>query len=306
MTFTPSKLGARSATITVASTGVGSPQSIDVSGMGTSTPPPAAFNYQGLWWGSPAGSESGWGINFAHQRDTIFATWFTYDHSGHGWWLAMTAARTGGTTYSGTLYSTSGPPFGSEPFDPAAVAKTAVGTGTLTFSDADHGVFSYTLGGTTQSKAITREVFAAAAPVCAFGGQPNLALATNFTDLWWIHPAGSESGWGVNFTHQGTTIFATWFTYDLNGDSMWLVVTAEQTGPGTYTGTLYWTTGPAFDAIPFDPDKVEATAVGTATIVFADGNDATFSYSVDTAKGTVARDKHLVREVFEAPGTTCH
>src|SRR6185312_17220634 len=31
----------------------------------------AAPNYQGLWWASPAGSESGWGINFAHQGDII-------------------------------------------------------------------------------------------------------------------------------------------------------------------------------------------------------------------------------------------
>jgi hypothetical protein len=26
-------------------------------------------------------------------------------------------------------------------------------------------------------------------------------------------PGGSESGWGVNLTHQGDTIFASWFTY---------------------------------------------------------------------------------------------
>jgi len=35
---------------------------------------PSASNYQGLWWNAPAGSESGWGINFAHQSDIIFAT----------------------------------------------------------------------------------------------------------------------------------------------------------------------------------------------------------------------------------------
>ena len=39
-------------------------------------------NYQGLWWNAPAASESGWGINFAHQGDVIFATWFTYDLTG--------------------------------------------------------------------------------------------------------------------------------------------------------------------------------------------------------------------------------
>ena len=39
----------------------------------TGTPPPPA-NYTGLWWASPAGSESGWGISLAHQGDVIFAT----------------------------------------------------------------------------------------------------------------------------------------------------------------------------------------------------------------------------------------
>ncbi|MGE5090318.1 MAG: S8 family peptidase, partial [Candidatus Levyibacteriota bacterium] len=55
---------------------------------------PAAPNYEGLWWAAPAGSESGWGINFAHQGDVIFATWFTYDATGKAWWLSMTALKT--------------------------------------------------------------------------------------------------------------------------------------------------------------------------------------------------------------------
>ena len=38
------------------------------------------------------GSEAGWGINFAHQGDVIFATWFTYDASGNAWYMSMTAA----------------------------------------------------------------------------------------------------------------------------------------------------------------------------------------------------------------------
>jgi serine protease len=41
----------------------------------------------GLWWAAPAGSESGWGINFANQGNVIFATWFTYDATGKAWWL---------------------------------------------------------------------------------------------------------------------------------------------------------------------------------------------------------------------------
>ena len=56
------------------------------------------INVQGLWWADPAGSESGWGINFAHQGDVIFATWFTYDATGKAWWLSMTANKIAPTT----------------------------------------------------------------------------------------------------------------------------------------------------------------------------------------------------------------
>ena len=52
--------------------------------------------------------ESGWGINFAHQADIIFASWFTYDHTGNDWWLTMTASEIVTGVYSGTLYATTG------------------------------------------------------------------------------------------------------------------------------------------------------------------------------------------------------
>ena len=54
----------------------------------------SAFNVQGLWWAT-GGTESGWGINFAHQGDQVFATWYTYDMAGKAWWLSMLANRTG-------------------------------------------------------------------------------------------------------------------------------------------------------------------------------------------------------------------
>ena len=113
----------------------------------------AAVNYQGLWWASPAASESGWGINFAHQADTIFASWFTYDAGGKGLWLVMTAPKTAPNTYAGTLYSTTGPAFNAVPFNPAGVVPTAVGNGTITFTDANDGSFAYTVNGIKQVKA---------------------------------------------------------------------------------------------------------------------------------------------------------
>ncbi len=257
-------------------------------------------NHEGLWWNAPAGSESGWGLNITHESGTIFATWFTYDQTGKAWWLSMTAQVSSTGSYSGTLFQQTGPPFDSVPFNPALVHGTAVGTGTLTFTDANDGMFAYTVNGTSQTKTITREVFGQL-PTCTFGIQTDLTLAYNYQDLWWAAPAGSESGWGVNLTHQGQTIFATWFTYDLDQTPLWLSVTAPQTAPGTYSGILYRTTGPAFNSVPFRPAAVTASAVGTATFTFTDGNTGTFAYTVNG----VTQTKAITREVLVAPGTVC-
>ena len=256
-------------------------------------------NYQGLWWAAPAGSESGWGINFAHQGNIIFASWFTYDTSGNGLWLVMTAPQTAPGVYAGTLYTTNGPAFNAVPFSPTQVVPTLVGSGTLTFTDSNDGTFAYTVNGISQTKAITREVFGPL-PTCATA-TTSLATATNYTDLWWAAPAASESGWGINLTQEGTTIFATWFTYALDGTPMWLVVTAPSTGPGVYAGPLLQTTGPAFDAVPFNPTQVKGTQVGTATFTFSDGNDASFAYTVNG----VSQTKAITREVFQGLGTIC-
>ena len=271
-------------------------QSVSISAPG----PGAVANYEGLWWNSPAGSESGWGINLAHQGDVIFATWFTYDTTGKAWWLSMSAAKTAEATYGGTLYQTTGPAFNAVPFNPSSVTATAVGNATLTFSSTDDGTFAYTVNGVSQIKSITRQVFGTV-PACTFGAQPDLTQATNYQDLWWNVPAGSESGWGIDFTHQGDTIFATWFTYGLDGTPMWLSVTASKTAAQTYSGTFYRTTGPAFNAVPFSPSAITATAVGNATLTFTHGNAGTFAYTVDG----VAQTKTITRQVFRTPGTVC-
>ena len=258
-----------------------------------------AVQAEGLWWNAPANSEPGWGLNLAQQGDVIFATWFTYDANGKAWWLSMTAQRTVNNLYTGTLYQTHGPAFNAVPFDPARVSATAVGTATLAFSDVNNGSFSYTVNGISASKSITRQVFGRL-PTCTFGKLIDLSLAASFQDLWWNAPAGSEAGWGLNITQQGDVIFATWFTYDLDGSPLWLSFTAPSTGPRTYSGTLYRNTGPRFDGA-FSASPVTATAVGTAKLTFTDGNTAMFAYTVNDT----TQVKNITRQVFRAPGTVC-
>ena len=116
-----------------------------------------AIDYTDLWWNP---NESGWGLNLIqHPSRTIFATWYTYAPDGKRTWFTMSSGTwTSANTYTGTLYSTSGPHFlGS--FDASKVTRDPVGTATLTFNDANNATFTYSVNGVTGTKQITRQPF---------------------------------------------------------------------------------------------------------------------------------------------------
>ena len=254
----------------------------------------AVTNYQGMWW---VPSESGWGINFAHQGDILFASWFIYDANGKPSWVSMTATQQSDGSFAGPIDQTSGPAFSAVPYDPAHVTHNVVGTGRVTFSDATFGTFAYTLNGSSQLEPLERFVFAAPMSVCMFDGAVAAVQTVNYEGMWWV-PA--ESGWGINFAHQGDIIFASLFIYDESGKPFWVSATLVKTAAGVYTGALDWTTGPPFNG-PYRPSLVTHTTVGTATVSFTDRDNGTFAYTLNG----VSRTKALTRFIFRAPGTLC-
>ncbi|HXZ47865.1 MAG TPA: hypothetical protein VEG27_02540 [Usitatibacter sp.] len=292
---------------------------------------PGSVSYQGLWWSSPAGSQSGWGINIAHQGNVLFATWFTYDQDGQGLWFVIPDAQLvtpvsvdtymgdmmdmgmdmgmggmygmggmeGAAMYTGTIYRTTGPAFDAATFDSTKVAAVPVGTATLSFFGSSEGQFDYTVNGNSGSLPITREDFSTP-PACAMGGA---APATpNFSDLWWNAPAGSESGWGMNLMQEGDVLFATWFTYDSTGRAAWFVVPDATRAAGTqsWSGAIYHTTGPAYDAKWSNAD-VQVTPVGAASFVFSGASSGTFTANVDGHMIT----KAITRQVYANPASVC-
>lgn len=115
-----------------------------------------AFNYTDLWWAS---AEPGWGINFEHQSNIIFASLFTYDAQNKPRWYAMTrGARTSNGLYQGELYRFAGPPFNAEPWTPAT--PTQVGNMTVRVFNGNRASITYTIDGVSVVKDITRQTFA--------------------------------------------------------------------------------------------------------------------------------------------------
>ena len=118
-------------------------------------------------------------------------------------------------------------------------------------------------------------------------------VTDNYTDLWWDP---KEPGWGLNLNHQGTTIFATLFTYDRDGKPMWLVASSVTRQPtGYWEGSLQRATGTSFNARPWVPVTLER--VGTLDLTFESRDKATLSYSFDG----VRLSKTIQRQGFSIP-----
>ena len=118
------------------------------------TAPYVQLNYADHWW-NPA--ESGWGLFIWHDnRDRVLAAWFTYSSDNKADWYTIQAGSwVTYNRYEGQVIRTTGPAFSA--FVPGSpVQLQAVGSASLNFTDANNGVFTYTLNGVTQSKTITR------------------------------------------------------------------------------------------------------------------------------------------------------
>ena len=117
-------------------------------------------DYTDLWY-NPA--ESGWGINVIQQYNTIFATLFVYaGDSSPTWFVAsdIEPQPAGSlTSFSGTLYRTTGPAYTLGSFNPGSVVATAVGSITFAFTSENTATLVYSVNGTTYTKSIQRQTW---------------------------------------------------------------------------------------------------------------------------------------------------
>ena len=115
------------------------------------------------------------------------------------------------------------------------------------------------------------------------------AFTTDQSDLWW-DPA--ESGWGIQFVHRGSVLFATIFVYDGTNTPIWYTATLHSVGNLLWSGDLYVTSGPWLGTVPFNPNAVGRRKVGSMTWHATSTRHGALDYGVDG----VAVVKNLTRQ----------
>ncbi len=127
----------------------------------------------------------------------------------------------------------------------------------------------------------------------AEAGAHETASATPMTGLWW-NP--DESGWGIGLTQQGSTVFATWFTYEQSGTPTWLVMSNCAVSGTTCSGDIYSVRGGTPPGVPWNGAAKVVTKVGAGRFAFSDTNNGVFSYTLNGVSGS----KTITRQMFSS------
>jgi hypothetical protein len=81
---------------------------------------------------------------------------YVYDNGGKPTWSTATL-RPAGAGWSGDLYLTTGPWYGTSGFDPQSVTVRKAGTMTWTSADASNGTITYSIDGVPVGKNVVRQ-----------------------------------------------------------------------------------------------------------------------------------------------------
>jgi hypothetical protein len=221
-------------------------------------------DYSDLWFTS---SESGWGANMIQQGEIIFLTIFVYQSNGQPIWFVGDALAFQGTTgttqrFTGTLYQTAGPFYGSATFNPNNVVATPVGTATFTATSATAGTLSYSVNGVNVNKNVVRQTWrmeniAGVYQGATIGTYSNCSAGNG--------PYESVASFTITQQAQSITIaeFGTGYTCNYTG------ILAQSGRMGTITGTGSCTPGGAAQTFTASEVRVDPNGINMSLIADA-------------------------------------
>lgn len=234
----------------------------------SNSPSLGPLDYGDMWWAGA--QENGWGLHIAQKGLQQFNTFYVHDANGNPVWYAMSGGTWNAdfTRFTGDIYQPTGSVYTA--YDVTQWKPgTPVGRGTLAFTDANNGVFEFTIAGVTGRKTITRFLFAPA------DANPRITVK----DIWW--GTERENGWGVAIAQQSSGLFAAWYTYGADGKTTWFVMLNGGWNGTTYIGQLYTSTSSPWLTVPYNPQLFKSQLVGVVQLEFRDQNTANMIYTVN-------------------------
>lgn len=186
-----------------------------------------------------ATGEGGWAIQMIQRDSTIFATIYVYAPTTLPIWYVATMNPVGSLVWSGDLYTTTGPWFGTVPFDPNNVAARKVGTMIWSSPFVTSGTLTYTVDGVTVVKNLVRSLikyddFNGTYLGAFHGSASNCANPAN-------NVSNVESYGTITVVQNGLSATV---TFTGGGTSVTTTGVLTQNGQfGTVTGTYAWAGG---------------------------------------------------------------
>lgn len=120
------------------------------------------------WW---VPTESGWGLNILHQRNTLAMTFYVYNDANEPvWYLGIANFVSEAVGYQGTLSRSTGPGFSLPEFGPILSVSAQVGTITFRPTSVYTADLSYNVGTIVVTKKMARIAFGSIEYAGAFFG----------------------------------------------------------------------------------------------------------------------------------------
>lgn len=120
------------------------------------------------------------------------------------------------------------------------------------------------------------------------------AFPVDYTDIWWN---ASESGWGMQISQHNNEIFAVWYTYDEQGNQLFIVLSGcnlQAFNGSVCRGNLYRGTGSPYTLPTYNRALNTTVNIGEATLTFNNRDSATFAYRI----GGTSITKQMTRFQF--------
>jgi len=198
---------------------------------------------QGLWFNP---DRNGHGFDLEVLGDNLFITWYTYEDDGTPVWYQAAgpfdrAAGTWSADFRRFVWLAGG-----------GVDSEVVGSAALTFDDASHARFDWTLEGGARSGSEPMQVLA-------------ISLDRTLRDYTgtWYDPA--DGGWGVSFYSRGDVRVAVLYFYDADRQPRWALGQSDNAMDSVMPMLSFTGFCPDCTAVP-----VDSVAAGDLVVTFSD------------------------------------